>query len=192
MLTDKALIQGVKNKDRNALLEFHERYAPVLLGICMRYCGIRADAEDTLHDSFIKILSKIETFLERPEGSFEGWLKRITVNTALNFLRDKEKNQRWLDNEHSLDTLQEQDDESDSLVDCASQLKKEDILRMVCDLPAGYRAVFNMYVFEEYSHREIADALGCSESTSKTQLFKARILLRKKLNEIVSKTTIIK
>jgi len=192
MLTEKALIQGVKNKDRDALTELHDRYAPALLGICMRYCGIRADAEDTLHDSFIKILSKIDSFLERPEGSFEGWLKRITVNTALNFLRDKTKNQRWLENEHILETLQEQGDESDIFSEYASQISKEDILLMVCELPAGYRAVFNMYVFEEYSHKDIADALGCSESTSKTQLFKARILLRKKLTEIISNTITIK
>ena len=170
--------------------ELHDRYAPVLLGICMRYCGNRDDAEDVLHDAFIKILSNVDLFHERPNSSFEGWLKRITVNTALNFLREKSKMNKWVELDPVQDWLSDEEEEEASLAGFAGRLDKNEILQIICELPYGYRTVFNMFVFEEYSHKEIAGLLKCTESTSKSQLFKARAILRKKITDILSKQII--
>lgn len=186
MRSEQDLVKGVRKRDRKALSEFYDRYAPVLLGLCMRYCGIRADAEDVLHDAFMKILNNLERFTERPDGSFEGWMKRITVNTALNFLRSRTKAQQWIGTEMLTDTLTEEDEQPLSLADLASTLEKEEILAMICDLPQGYRTVFNLYVFESYSHKDIAEMMNCTENTSKSQLSKARSLLRKKLSLVVN------
>ena len=187
MYLESALIKEVRRKDRKALEELHDRYAPSLLGICLRYCGNRPDAEDVLHDSFIRIITHLESFEERPDCSFEGWMKRITVHTALNFLRDKNRKFRWIDPDPVPEIPDEDDDEELTLAGLAGHLNKEEILSMILDLPPGYRSVFNLYVFEEYSHREIAETLSCTENNSKSQLSKARSLLRKKIAEVVSK-----
>jgi len=103
MFSETNLIKEIKNRNRQALEELHDRYAPVLLGLCIRYCGNRADAEDVMHDAFIKILTHIELFMERPNSSFEGWLKRIAINTALNFIRERSKTNRIIDLESQVD-----------------------------------------------------------------------------------------
>jgi RNA polymerase sigma-70 factor, ECF subfamily len=190
MLSETVLIREVKKKDRRALEQLHDQYAPVLLGICLRYCGNRADAEDTMHDAFIKILSKIDSFLERPNGSFEGWMKRITVNTALNFLREKSKMFKRVELEPIQEWLSDEQEEEISMAGFAGLLEKEEILEIICELPYGYRTVFNMYIFEEYSHKEIAEILNVNESTSKSQLFKARAILKKKILDVLSKQEI--
>jgi len=190
MFSESALLREVKKKNRQALEQLHDRYAPVLLGLSLRYCGNLADAEDVLQDSFIKILAGIDSFTERPDSSFEGWMKRITVNTALNFLRDRSKINKWVELDPSQEQLSFQEEEEVSLAGFAGLLEKNEILQMICDLPYGYRTVFNMYVFEEYSHKEIAELLNCSESTSKSQLFKARAILRKKVTEVLDRQII--
>lgn len=191
MLSESALIKGVQKRNREALEELHDRYAPALLGLCMRYCGNRTDAEDVLHDAFIKILMSVGKFMERPNSSFEGWLKRIAVNTALNFLRDKTKMSRVVELEPVQEWIPEEEEET-SLAAFAGRLEKDEIMAMICELPHGYRTVFNMYVFEDFSHKEIAEALNCSENTSKTQLFKARAMLQKKITEVLSKQSVSK
>jgi RNA polymerase sigma-70 factor (ECF subfamily) len=192
MHTESALVKGIKKKDRAALEELHDRYAPVLLGLCMRYCGNRADAEDVLHDAFVKILLNVDGFTEMPNSSFVGWMKKITVNTALNNIREKSKNNRLIELEQLYDNISEEEEgEELSIARIAGIIDKEDILQMICDLPYGYRTVFNMYVFEEYSHKEISEMLNCSESNSKTQLFKARAILRKQISEVLSKKHLV-
>jgi RNA polymerase sigma-70 factor, ECF subfamily len=186
MLSESALLKGMKKRNRKALEELHDRFAPVLLAMSMRYCGNKADAEDILHDAFIKILLNVDSFIEKPGSSFIGWMKRITVNTALNFLRDKSKMSRLFELESVHDEAHEEDEEV-SLAGFAGMIDKEDIMKMICELPQGYRTVFNMYVFEEYSHKEISEVLKCTESTSKSQLFKARAILQKKITELLSK-----
>jgi RNA polymerase sigma-70 factor, ECF subfamily len=190
MLSETVLIREIKKRDRRALEQLHDQFAPVLLGICLRYCGNRADAEDILHDAFIKILSNIDSFNERPNSSFEGWMKRITVNTALNFLREKSKMNKWVELDPVQEWLTDEQEEELSLAGFAGLLGKEEILQMICELPHGYRTVFNMYIFEEYSHKEIAGLLNCNESTSKSQLFKARAILKKKIMDVLSKQEI--
>jgi len=190
MFSETALISEVKRRNRKALDELHSRYAPTLLGLSIRYCGNHADAEDVLHDAFIKILSNIDSFHERPDSSFEGWLKKITLNTALNFIREKAKKNFVVGLYPLLDELPEELPADDPLMKLGEYLSRDAILQMVCELPDGYRTVFNMYVFEDYSHKEIADELNCTESTSKSQLFKARAMLRKKIFEKVDKQMI--
>ncbi len=190
MLSEKALIQEVKKRNRKALEELHNRYAPVLMGLSLRYCGNRSDAEDVLHDAFIKILSGINSFDERPNSSFEGWLKRITVNTALNFIRSKTKTNLLVSVNPMVEDLQEEQTADDSFMKMGEFLTKDIILQMICELPDGYRTVFNMYVFEEFSHKEIASELNCTENTSKSQLFKARSILKRKILEKVDKQMI--
>ena len=163
----------------------YDQYAPLLLGLCLRYCGRKEDAEDVLHEGFIKILKSIEGFRKRENGSFEGWMKRIMVNTALNFLRSRSREKMLI----LADTQVFPDPGPESEAECSTlpDLSREQIMELVCSLPTGYRTVFNLYVFEDYSHKEIADALGCSESTSKSQLSKARAMLRTKIEMKYSK-----
>jgi len=170
----------------------YDHFAPTLLGLCKRYCGNIEDAEDVLHAGFIKILQNLDKFKPRNNGSFEGWIKRIMVNTALNHIRSKTKERNFFD----FDTLQEvihlQETEEENLFfkEITGKISKEELMAMICALPAGYRAVFNLYVFESYSHKEISEILGCSENTSKSQLSKARSVLRKQLKQVLNKITV--
>jgi RNA polymerase sigma-70 factor (ECF subfamily) len=161
----------------------YKKYAPRFLSVCIRYCGNVEDAEDVLHDGFIKILKNITKYKDVNGGSFEGWMKRIIINTALNHLRDHAKEKRFLDIEPLSEKISEPEESETYFDNLAGKIKQEKVMEMVCGLPPGYRAVFNLYVFESYSHREIAGLLGCSENTSKSQLSKARGMLRNKLDQ---------
>ncbi len=188
---DEQLVRDLKRRKNGVFDTLYNTYAPVLLGVCLRYCGNRQDAEDVLHDGFIKILKHIRTFKTRSSGSFEGWMKRIMVNTALNSIRDRSKESEFLDIDPLQERITDEPDESNSWEDLHERVGKEGIMEMICDLPRGYRTVFNLYVFEEYSHKEIAEQLKCSENTSKSQLSKARGLLRKKIFEVTEKQKIV-
>jgi len=178
---DEQLVKDLKTRKNGVLDTLYNTYAPVLLSVSLRYCGNLQDAEDVLHDGFIKILKHIHTFKARSSGSFEGWMKRIIVNTALNSLRDHTKMRQSVDIDPIRERIPDEQDETNSWGDLPEQVSKERIMEMICDLPPGYRTVFNLYVFEEYSHKEIAEQLQCSVNTSKSQLSKARSLLRKKI-----------
>ena len=186
---DEALIKKAIARDIHAIEALYDRYAPSLLSVCFRYCGNRDDAEDILHDGFIKIIGKIQTFSIRSEGSLEAWMRRIIVNTALNFLRSRQKERNLVDIDPIVEKINLSDEEVADPEGIYLQLDREQIMEIICDLPAGYRTVFNLYVFEQYGHREIADLLGCSENTSKSQLSKARAMLRKKIDQLVNVNT---
>ena len=160
----------------------YEKYAPRFLSTCIRYCGNIEDAEDVLHDSFIKILKNISKYKEVKGGSFEGWMKRIMINTALNHLRDRAKEKRFLDIEPYSEKIGSEEAEENHFEQLAGRIDPDKVMEMICGLPPGYRAVFNLYVFESYSHRDIGNLLGCSENTSKSQLSKARGMLRNQLD----------
>ncbi len=178
------LIQKVIAREPDAVEALYDHYAPALLSVGMRYCGNLADAEDVLHDSFLKIISNLSSFRQRKYGSLSGWMKRIVVNTALNFLRDRRKTHNFSDLESVEGKISEEDPEFFEPKDQYSDLTQEQIMSVICELPPGYRTVFNLYVMEEFSHKEIAGILHCSENTSKSQLSKARVLLRKKIKEM--------
>ena len=187
MNSEDQLINRAIPKRTDAIKLLYEKHAPSLLSLCLRYCGNIEDAEDVLHDGFIKIIKNLHTFRDREDGSFTGWMKRIMVNTSLNLIRDRSKENKFID----IDPLVEkivvpEEEETDSLFNTES-FSQEMIMKMICELPAGYRTVFNMYVFEDYTHREIAGILNFSENTSKSQLSKARAMLKKKLNQVMIK-----
>lgn len=191
MYLESVLIKEVINNNQEAREALYDRYAPSLLNICIRYCGNRPDAEDVLHDAFIKILSGINKFVERPNSSFEGWLKRITVNTALNFIRERSKKKKVIEeNPFNTDLPEEFEDADSSFAEIKMFFGADEIMKMICELPQGYRTVFNLYVFEGYSHKEITDVLDCTENTSKSQLFKARGILKRRILEVMNKQLI--
>jgi RNA polymerase sigma-70 factor (ECF subfamily) len=131
-----------------------------------------------LQEGFIRVFSALSTFEKK--GSFEGWVKRIVINNALNHIRSNSKQQifsNYPEAENIPDTIMEPNESS-------PPPDRETMLRLIQELPEGYRMVFNLYVFEDYTHKEIAEAAGISENTSKTQLMRARNLLQKKLSEL--------
>jgi len=143
-----------------------------MFGICMRYASCEEDAQDMLQNGFIKVFSRLHQF--RGKGSFEGWMRKIMVHTAIEFLR---KDQR---SESSADLWALSGTEGASS-ETLEGLDYKDLLAMIQKLPDGYRSVFNLYVIEGYSHKEIAALLAISEGTSKSQLLRARQWLQQKL-----------
>lgn len=159
--------------------ELYDTYSPVLLGVSIRYCDSREEAEDMLHESLIKILRGIQNFQETFQGSFEAWMKKITVNNCLGALRKKTEMVRLNGNEIILQESEEEDDIDLQFMTADPEI----VIAMIQTLPTGYRTVLNLFVFEKHTHKEISIALNISENTSKSQLSKARSLLRKKMKE---------
>jgi RNA polymerase sigma-70 factor (ECF subfamily) len=177
--SEEKIITGCKKGKRRSQLQLYKVYAPVLLATAMRYTKNKSEAEDVLQEALVKIYGKIDSYTS--SGSFEGWLKRIVVNTALNHNRANQKFSfmKDLDDKVEFEVGEELSDENKDV-----QFSKETLLGLVQELPEGYKMVFNLYVFEEYSHKEIAKTLNINENTSKSQLFKARRVLKKKLIEL--------
>jgi RNA polymerase sigma factor (sigma-70 family) len=165
------LIKGCIRREPNAQKLLYEMYSSKMYGLCYRYMKDSMAAEDVLVTSFMKVFDKIDQF--KHEGSFEGWIRRIVVNEALSSLR---KNRTMY-----LETELEQADYEPDYKSLSDHLEAEDLMNMVNELPTGYRIVFNMYAIDGYSHKEIADTLGISENTSKSQLSRARTFLQKLL-----------
>jgi RNA polymerase sigma-70 factor, ECF subfamily len=186
---EEDLIRRAIARDAGAIEALYDRHAPKLLSVCFRYCGNRDDAEDVLHDGFIKIIQNIQKFKVRADGSLEAWMRRIMVNTALNSLRRRLKEKNFVDIDPILDKIDLHEEEENDPEEIYLKVDRETIMEMICELPAGYRTVFNLFVFEQYGHREIAELLKCSENTSKSQLSKARALLRKKMEQLVNAKT---
>ena len=166
-----ALIAACRRQSPLAQRTLYERYAPVMLGICRRYLRRREDAEDVLLEGFFRIFSKIGQYTG--EGNFEGWMKRIMVNQCLMFLRKNDALRGALE-------IQHYDRPKPARVE--GQLTEHRILQLLDQLPEGYRTIFNLYVIEGYKHREIAEELGISINTSKSQLIAAR----KRMAELVT------
>ena len=170
-LTGENLLEGCKRNDRKAQELLYQSLASKMLGVCVRYAKDSFEAEDILQSGFIKVFQKISEF--RGEGSFEGWIRRIMVNTAIEVYR---KNQRSL----NVVDIDQVFDEPQTMFDMTG-LETKDLLKVIKQLPGGYRLVFNMYVIEGYSHKEIGEQLNISEGASKSQLSRARALLREKI-----------
>lgn len=139
-----------------------------MMAVCMRYAGNRMEAEDMLQDAFIKIFDHLNTF--KMEGSLEGWVRRIVVNTSINKLRSKKV--RFEELSESGEEMQFQDE---SIID---RMSEKDLLKLISEMPQGYRYVFNMYAIEGLSHKEIADNLGIEEASSRSQYAKAKKYLQ--------------
>ncbi|MDD5569951.1 MAG: sigma-70 family RNA polymerase sigma factor [Bacteroidales bacterium] len=177
-LEESVLIEGCKAGKRSFETELFNKYASAMLGICMRYARNKDEAEDIAQEGFVKVFLKIKEF--RHEGSFEGWMKKIMVNTALNYHRNNLKHFFHKDIDEIEDRYETEEENYEEV-----NLREKELIEIIQSLPEGYRVVFNLYVFEEYGHKEIAESLGITESTSKSQLFKARRYLKKKVNEHV-------
>jgi len=173
------LIKGCIAGDRTFQTKLYDLFAPKMLGVCMRYSKNREEAEEILHEGFLRVFTYIKNF--KGTGSFEGWIRRIMINCAL--LRYRNKSHLYpvslIDAEKAGTTAEP---------DIISKLDAKELLLLVQSLPAGYRLVFNLYVFEGYKHREIAEALGISEGTSKSNLSDARSILQKAL--MIKKTLV--
>jgi RNA polymerase sigma-70 factor (ECF subfamily) len=179
MVPDQEILEGCKSGERNAYSLLYNKYASTMLGICMRYCKRKDEAEDVMHEGFIKVFSNIAKF--REEGSFEGWIKRIMINTSLSHYHANLKHY-FQTNVNDLEDMLSVDHDDDGVYNNAPS--RTQLLDLIQELPDGYRFVFNMYVFEDFSHKQIAAELGISVNTSKSQLAKARRQLRKKLQRI--------
>jgi RNA polymerase sigma factor (sigma-70 family) len=174
-MSDKELIQGCQRSEPKAQTALYQKYKGRLMGICRRYAKSTDEAEDILQDSFIKIFRSIADV--RNPDALGAWLKRVVTNTSLNYYRSQLHYPQTIDYE---DLSHSNDDYWQML----SHFSNEEILKLIHALPDGYRMVFNLYVIDGYEHAEIANMLGISENTSRSQLFKARETLKKKLNEL--------
>jgi RNA polymerase sigma factor (sigma-70 family) len=163
------LIQGCINGNRQMQEFLYKKFSPKMYGVCLRYAGNTEDANDILQEGFIKIFKNIGKF--RSEGSFEGWIRRIFVNTSIEHFRKKVKL-------YNVTEVQENTIE-DKELDALDLLDAKDIISIVNELSPGYKAVFNMHIIEGYSHKEIAGILGITEGTSKSQLARAKGVLKK-------------
>jgi len=182
-MDDSQLIIACKKQDRNAQQALYERYAPVMMAVCMRYCKEEEAALDLLHDGFIRIFTQIGSYSGK--GSFEGWLRRIFVNLALeNFRKEKQKNRFMEEYSYQMANETENNGDNDDLLDIEN-IPREEVMEMIRDLPPGYRMVFNLFIFEELSHREIAQMLGIKEAASRSQFFRAKKILKNKISTIL-------
>ncbi len=172
-VTEKELIRKCKEGNETARKFLYDKYKSVLMGISMRYMKNPTLAEEVLIETFMKIFTKIDQYDER--GSFEGWIKKICVNEALMHLRKQKKTQTDI-SEDEIDII------SPAMVE--DSMMEHEILKLLDALPEGYRTVFNLYVIEGYKHKEIAEMLGISINTSKSQLIMARKRLRELLEKI--------
>ncbi|MDX5321200.1 MAG: RNA polymerase sigma factor [Bacteroidota bacterium] len=177
MRDEISLIKAGIKQNRAAQQKLYELYSPKMLGVCYRYASSKEEAEDMLQEGFIRVFQKMDTF--RFQGSFEGWLRRIIVNTAINIIR-KYQNLKY-----------ECDIDSAAYIPAASgdaiaSMYTREVIELVRDLPNGYRTVLNLYAIEGYSHKEIADMLGINESSSRSQYTRAKALLAKRLEQIES------
>ena len=167
-IAETDLIRGCIEGNRRMQEALYSRFSPRMYAVCLRYAGNAEEAEDILQEGFIKIYKKLDSF--RGEGSFEGWIRRIFVNTAIEHFRKKRYLQTVSEKEEN--TIEGND------ISVLDKMAAKDIIALIKELSPGYRTVFNMYVVEGYTHKEIADMLGISEGTSKSQLSRAKVILQ--------------
>ncbi len=172
-MTEADLIAACQRGEPRAQRLLYERLAGLMLTVCRRYLKRREDAEEALLLGFAQMFRALPTY--RGEGSFEGWVRRIMVNRALMELRRKEPLTL------SFDDFAQPENLASTPATADTQLQADDLLALLAELPAGYRTVFNLYALEGYGHQEIAELLGISEGTSKSQLSKARALLQRRV-----------
>jgi RNA polymerase sigma-70 factor (ECF subfamily) len=171
-MADDEIIRNCISGDARAQKALFDKYSRRMMGLCMRYAASREEAEDMLQEGWIKVFRNLYQF--RFEGSAEGWIKRVVVNTCLELLRKNKKMAHHLDVEAAEEIAVTEFNSNDIL-------SAKDLLKMIHKLPSGYRTVFNLYAIEGYSHKEIGEMLGINENTSKSQYSRARAHLQKML-----------
>lgn len=176
--SDHKLIKQCRRGDQRAQREMYDRFSPQMLSVCRRYVRTLEDAEEVLSNAFIKVFNKIDQY--SGEGSLGGWIRRIMVNEALNFIRYQK---------NLFVEVEEENHSGFAHQSLNEQFNEEHLLKLIDELPLGYKTVFNLYAIEGYTHKEIGEMLGISDNTSKSQLSKARKHLQQRLgnNELLYK-----
>lgn len=169
-MTDEELIQRCLKADQRAQKALFEKFGRKMMGVVLRYVPDREQASDVLQDGFVKVFQHLSSF--KGDGSFEGWIRRTMVNTALDHLRRR----KLMKIDTDISAAQHLAGEAEKSV---GKMRVEELMKIIQEMPPGYRTVFNLFAIEGYSHQEIADELGVTESTSKTQFHKARSYLMK-------------
>ncbi|MFD2873590.1 RNA polymerase sigma factor [Mucilaginibacter ximonensis] len=167
--TIEELITRSKTGERKAQELLYKQFASKMLGVCMRYATDKMEAEDMLQNGFIKMFKKLEDY--RGEGSFEGWLRRIMVHSSIEYYRKHHKMIQVID-------VAEMSDEPSVNPTAMATMSAQDLMGLINQLSPGYKMVFNLYAIEGYSHREIAEIVGITEGASKSQLSRARAILK--------------
>jgi RNA polymerase sigma-70 factor (ECF subfamily) len=174
-ISESDLINGCIEGNRVMQEELYRRLSPKMYAVCLRYATNTEEAQDILQEGFIKVFKKLGSF--RGDGSFEGWVRRIFVNTAIEHFRRRrylqpvtEKEENSIEGKH---------------LSALDDLAEKDILALIQQLSPGYKTVFNLYVIEGYSHKEIGDLLGISEGTSKSQLSRAKVILQEMVKKFI-------
>ncbi|MBO6082444.1 MAG: sigma-70 family RNA polymerase sigma factor [Bacteroidales bacterium] len=173
--SERELLEACKRGDRTAQKKLYDSLAAKMFAICLRYMGQRDAAEDVLQEGFVTLFSRLDSY--SGEGSFEGWARKIFVNTALMELRKKDA----LKMSEDLETAWNVSSDGVSQVQSVGY---HELLKLIASLPPGYRTVFNLSVIEGYSHKEIAQTLGITEATSRSQLQRARVMLQEKIKKL--------
>lgn len=169
------LIQSFLSGNLKSQKLFFERFAPTMFAICLKYMGNEDDAQDTLQDGFIKVFLKLPDF--KNEGSLEGWVRRIFVNTCLDNIRKKQKTKSNIEISEVTNSV--------GFLDVELQnLELQELMSLIQSMPKGYKRVFSMFAIEGYSHKQIAEELGINENTSKSQFLRARSFLRERLQKL--------
>ena len=174
-MNEAQLIAGCLNGDRKAQRELYDSYSRKMMGVCLRYTSDRETARDLLQEGFIKIFTSMRSYAGT--GSLEGWMRMIFVNGALEYLRKTD----ILRNSTDIGTINEQSGEDENVI---SRLSAEELMNLISKLPDGFRTVFNLYAIEGYSHKEIAEMLHITESTSRSQYVRARQWLQEQIKLI--------
>ncbi|QJW91438.1 RNA polymerase sigma factor [Spirosoma taeanense] len=180
-MTDLELLRACQRNDPRAQTAFYQRFKGRLMGLCRRYARSQAEAEDMFQEGFIRIFQQIHT-LEQPDRMLP-WMKRVMVNSAINAYHKNQKQRAEtdrLDDQYAAAVSYATDDHRETL----ARLSADEISALVQELPDGYRMIFNLHVVDGYNHPEIAELLGISEGTSKSQLVRAKSALREKLKQI--------
>jgi RNA polymerase sigma-70 factor (ECF subfamily) len=176
MMSDPQIIELCAKHHRKAQQELYDKYSRLLLGVCLRYASDKAEAEDILQDSFLKIFYNIQDY--SGSGSFIGWLRKVTVNTAITHYH---KNLKY---RYSVEIEEYESIETGVISFEEDFYTSDELYRVLNELPTGYRMVFNLYAVEGYKHKEIAEMLGIDTNTSKSQYSRAKAVIRDKLEKL--------
>ncbi len=181
-MNEKELIEACIRKEQTAYNQLFSNYAPKMLMVCVRYMSDEEEAKDVLQNGFVKVFKSIRSF--RFGGSFEGWIKKIMINEALEALRQRKK--FIVENSDVYETSADLVDDSEENI-TNNNFTQEELLQVLKTLPDPFGVVFNMYCFEKYSHKEIAKILSIKTETSRSRLTRARKILREKLMKLATK-----
>ncbi len=180
-MSEFELSELCRQKNNLARKQLYELYAGQMMAICCRYISDREMARDLLHDGFLKIFNSFDKFTYRGEGSLKAWMSRIMVNICLEYLRKNDIMNQYVSIEDASPVMEDTKEED------IEQIPQEVLMKFINELSTGYRTVFNLYTFEEKSHKEIAALLGINEKSSASQLFRAKAVLTKKIKDYMNR-----